>query len=113
MTDLDPPEGAREGGRRLWGELTTRWTFDEHEMVLLRRAVRVVDHCDALQAQVDAAGMLHGPEVTELRMQTIVLARLFAALRVPTGAPGDADVDEEGRLQRRGRPRGVYGLDSA
>ena len=110
MTDLQPPEGLGEGGRALWDELTERWEFDAHDMALLRRAVQTVDHCDRLQATINAAGMLTGAEVTELRQQTIVLARLFAALRVPTGSPDAVDTDADGRLQRRGAPRGVYGI---
>jgi hypothetical protein len=91
----------------------------EHEMALLRQAVRVADLCDQLQAIVDAEGpMLRvegvrrtHPAVVELRQQRIVLARLVVALRVPLGdqEQDGASVGEPTRLQRRGT-RGFYSI---
>jgi len=45
------------------------------------------------------------PALVEARQQRVVLARLLASLRIP--------IDEEGRAQRRGGARGVYGLGVA
>jgi len=45
------------------------------------------------------------PALVELRQQRIALARLFAALHIPTG-------EDEGRIQHRGT-RGVYGIRGA
>ncbi len=117
MTDsrIPPaPRGARTSGRRLWRAVLEEFELAEHELALLRQAVRVADTCDDLQAVVDEDGALRDgkahPALVELRAQRIVLARLVVALRVPLGEdeatrPG-AGV---GRSQRRGL-RGVYGL---
>ena len=43
------------------------------------------------------------PALVELRQQRIALARLLAALRVPTG-------EDTGRAQHRTGVRGVYGI---
>lgn len=83
------PVGAQQAGRRLWRAVLAAYELDEHELVLLRQAVRVADTCEVLQAAVDADGpMLDGkahPALVELRQQRILLARLVAALRVPLG----------------------------
>jgi hypothetical protein len=86
----------------------------EHEMALLRQAVRVADLCDALQAVVEAEGPLvttrlgetrTHPAVVELRNQQLLLARLVVALRVPLG-------DQETAGPRRA-VRGFYGVRGA
>lgn len=107
---LDPPKGAKVDGKRLWRAILAEYDLEEHELSLLRQAVRCADLCADLQAIVDADGpMLAGgeggprthPAVIELRQQRITLARLVVALRVPLGE------DEAPRTQRRGI-RGVY-----
>lgn len=110
-----PPKGAKAAGRRLWTAVLNDFELDEHELVLLRQAVRVSDTCDDLQAVINAEGPLLGagdrqrshPAVVELRQQRIVLARLIVALRVPLG---EDEQPKQGapRLQRRPL-RGVYG----
>jgi hypothetical protein len=104
------PTGAGTAGKRLWQAVLTAYELDEHELTLLRQAVRSADLCDQLQAVVDEQGPLvttrlgevkAHPAVVELRNQRITLARLIVALRVPIGE------QEEGRDQRRGI-RGVY-----
>jgi hypothetical protein len=113
------PKGVKAGGKRLWSAVLADYELDEHELVLLRRAVRVVDACDDLQGIVDVDGPVltddkgnvrTHPSLVELRQQSLVLARLIVALRVPigteeskTGAP---------RLQYRGL-RGVQSIGSA
>jgi len=44
--------------------------------------------------------------MVEARQQSITLARLLAALRMPSGEQGDLLP----RPQRRGAPRGAYGV---
>jgi hypothetical protein len=109
------PIGAGDAGKRLWRAVTSDFELGEHEMVLLRQAVRVADICEALQAVVDREGALTTtrlgetrahPALVELRNQRILLARLIVCLRVPLG---DAEDSPAGRAQRRGL-RGVYGL---
>jgi hypothetical protein len=113
------PEGAGAAGKRLWRAVLADFELAEHELTLLRQAVRVADLCDQLQAVIKAEGPLlrvegtprTHPAVIELRQQRIVLARLVVALGVPLG-----DQEQEGppgpdpaRLQRRGT-RGFYSI---
>jgi hypothetical protein len=93
--------------------------LDEHELTLLRQAVRAADLCEDLQAVVEEEGPIvaaYGavrthPAVVELRQQRILLARLIVALRVPLGdqETGEAKSTPGRRLQRRGM-RGMYGI---
>ena len=114
MTKMpNAPSGAGPTGRRLWRAVLADFELAEHEMTLLRQAVRVADACDELQKIVDDEGPLlrteHGPKshpaLVELRQQRIVLARIIVALRVPLG---DQEESAPTRSQRRGL-RGVYG----
>jgi len=87
--------------------------LDEHELTLLRQAVRVADSCDQLHEMVIRDGPLLGdrvhPAAVELRQQRILLARLIVALRVPLADEDAARADGPTRLQRRGL-RGVYSV---
>jgi hypothetical protein len=107
------PAGVGTEGRRLWSAVTREYDLSEHELVLLRRAVRVADACGSLQAVVDVEGVMVGdrahPALVELRQQSITLARLLVALRIPAD---DAGGDAKPRSQRRGT-RGFYLLDGA
>ena len=119
MTIPRAPEGAGTAGKRLWKAVLADFELAEHEMVLLRQAVRVADLCDQLQAVVEAEGPMvevagqprTHPAVVELRQQRIVLARLVVALRVPLGdqEQDGAATGEATRLQRRGT-RGFYSI---
>lgn len=108
-----PPAGLRKSGRALWSAVLDDFELTEHETVVLREACRTADSLDDLQTLLDAEGLMsetsQGPRVhpalVELRQQRIALARLFAALHIPTG-------DEAGRTQHRGT-RGVYGIRGA
>jgi hypothetical protein len=99
----------------MWRSILADNDLSEHELVLLRQAVRVADVCDDLQAVVDLEGPLTSnrlgerkahPALIELRAQRLLLARLIVALRVPLGDEEDQGLPP-GRLQRRGL-RGVY-----
>ena len=113
MTVPAAPRGAGAAGRRLWRAVLGEFELAEHEMVLLRQAVRVADLCEQLQQRVDDAGPLLGdrahPALVELRQQRILLARLIVALRVPLGEDDEQDSRSARRSQRRGL-RGVYGI---
>jgi hypothetical protein len=112
------PEGAGPAGARLWRAVLAEFELAEHELTLLRQAVRVADLCDQLQAVVETEGPmleLDGqrrthPAVVELRQQRIVLARLIVALRVPLG---DQERDGEAPRSQRRALRGVYALGEA
>jgi hypothetical protein len=105
-----PPSGLSEAGHSLWTSVLAEFELDEHERVVLREACRTADSLDGLQVLLESEGLMsessQGPRVhpalVELRQQRIALARLFAALHIPTG-------EEEGRSQHRG-VRGVYGV---
>lgn len=107
-----PPSGLGRTGRSLWSSVLADYELTEPEHVLLREACRTADSIDALQAQLDADGLMAEssqgvrvhPALVELRQQRVTLARLWSALRVPIGAE-----EEAGRTQRRGT-RGVYSL---
>ena len=111
-----PPDGLRDPGRRLWDAITVDYDLDEHELVLLREAVRTVDLLDELERDVrrDGAtiqspqGVKAHPAAVEARQQRIALARLMAALRMPAG--NEDDQMQGRRPQRRAGVRGTYGI---
>lgn len=118
MSEPRVPRGSKAAGRRLWTSVLSAFELDEHELTLLRQAVRVADLCEELQAVVEQEGPIVAtekgprthPAVVELRNQRILLARLIVALRVPLGDQEEAPSRHAGgRLQRRGT-RGVYGI---
>ncbi len=108
-----PPAGTKAAGRRLWAAVLAEFEFEEHEMTLFRQVVRIADRLDALNAVVARDGELvtsaggdvrAHPALVESRQQAIALARLWAALRVPSGD------EDAGRPQKRAGVRGVYGV---
>jgi hypothetical protein len=113
-----PPKGTKAEGAKLWRDVLGRYELEQHEMALLREAVRTVDLLDALAAIAAREGLMvkgpHGdkphPAVTESRQQKIALARLTAALRLPAGAEGDQAAGR--RPQRRVGFRGPYAVGS-
>ena len=116
-TPEPPPEDTGPAGRRLWDALTGDYELEEHELVLLRQAVRVADTCTDLQALLDRDGLMLGerihPASVELRQQRLLLGRLIVALRVP---PGDTGEEGAPRTQYRGlrgpyAPRGLHAVD--
>lgn len=114
-----PPDHLREGGLRLWTTITGEYDLEEHELVLLRAAARTVDLCDDLEGRIrregsviqSPQGMKAHPATVEIRQQHIALARLMAALRMPSGDEGDQLPGR--RPQRRSGARGIYALGSA
>ncbi len=98
----------------MWRAVVSEYELEEHELLLLREAVRTADVLDDLALLVARDGALIAssqgdrahPALTEARQQRIALARLFAALRLPAGEEGEG----ERRPQRRMGVRGVYGV---
>ena len=117
-TAESPPVGTCAGGARLWRSVLREYDLEEHELALLREAVRTVDLLDSLDRAVRSDGALHEspqglrahPAAVEARQQRIALARLLAALRLPAG-----EEDEGGarRPQRRVGVRGMYAIRGA
>ena len=110
-----PPKGTRSGGKKLWCDVLGKYELEQHEIALLREAVRTVDDLDALADVVAAEGVTIGyrvhPALVEARQLRISLARLVGALRLPAG---DEDDQPAGRRpQRRGGARGVYARGGA
>jgi hypothetical protein len=103
------PAGTRAGGRRLWVSTLGKFELAEHEMTLLREAVRMADRLDALHVAVGDAVIVSGkdgpkvhPGLVEARQLEIALARVLVALRLPD--------DDGAQAQRRVGVRGVYSL---
>lgn len=121
-TKLPPaPTGSGRAGRKLWRAVMEQFELNDHEVALLERACRTADACANLQAVVDAEGVMARnrfgdpvphPALVELRAQSLVLARLIVALRVPLGEQDTEPAPVTRRTQRRG-VRGVYGLGVA
>jgi hypothetical protein len=91
--------------------VVTDFGLDPHEELLLIQAVRTADLLDDLAEALDGAELtvmnrwgepVMNPMITEQRAQAITLARLLAAMRLPSG-------DEADRPQRRSA-RGAYGV---
>ena len=95
------------------------YELEEHERALLAQAARTVDLLDELDKVVRREGAMvtspHGliahPAAKEARAQGITLARLLAALRLPSGEEGDQQASARARRpQRRSGARGSYGI---
>ena len=90
------PKGTGPSGRRLWAKVNDEYVLEEHELALLREAVRAVDQLDKLDAIVRKDGLVvHGkqgprvhPGAVEARQARLVLARTLASLRLPSGLAG-------------------------
>jgi hypothetical protein len=83
-------------------------------LLLLLQACRTADRLDRLEVEASLGTVtvenhrgdqVAHPAMVEARQQSIVLARLLAAMRMPSGDEGDLS-----RPQRRGAPRGAYGI---
>lgn len=110
------PAGLKAAGRRLWTSALADYDFDVHEELLLLQACRCADRLDRLAVEcennpvtvVNTKGdQVPHPALTESRQQSITLARLVAALRMPSG---ESEGGELIRPQRRGGARGAYGV---
>jgi len=114
VTAPKPPPGLEASGNRLWRAVVADYELEAWEEILLLEACRCADRLDQL-AKDSAEGPLvvtnhrgdrvSHPSLVEARQQQIVLSRLLASLRLPSG-------EETGRPQRRGGARGSYGIRS-
>jgi hypothetical protein len=92
------------------------YELEEHERVQLLAACRIADQLEALHAMVEADGPVVSspqgdkahPALVEHRAQALVLARMLAALRLPSG--DESDRKGNARPQRRVGVRGVHNL---
>ncbi|MET8506806.1 hypothetical protein ABZV60_19440 [Streptomyces sp. NPDC004787] len=106
------PAGLDESGTRLWESVAGEFDLDVHEQLLLLQACRTADLLDRLSREAGRGRLtvknakgeeVTNPVITEHRQQSLVLARLLASLRMPSG-------EEDERPQRRGAARGSYGV---
>jgi hypothetical protein len=113
------PKGAGPAGRRLWRAVLGEFELDEHERALVTALVRQIDRLDQLEDLIAAEGLMvsgHGtrkvhPAVVEARQSAIAVARISAALRLPSGEQGETP---DGTVwQRRTGARGVYRIGPA
>ncbi len=110
-----PPWGAGKAGATLWAAVLAEYELEQHELLLLREAVRTVDVLDELAARVAAEGAVVDspqgakahPALTEARQQRLAFARILAALRLPAGEESE---EADRRPQRRSGVRGIYRL---
>lgn len=112
MEALETPDGLDVSGVRLWESVAAPFDLDVHEQLLLLQACRTADLLDRLSLEAARGALtvvnqkgdrVTNPVVTEHRQQSLVLARLLASLRMPSG-------EEDARPQRRGAARGSYGV---
>lgn len=106
------PAGLGESGAALWVSIVGDFDPAVHERLVLLQACRAADRLDdlALEAAVSPVTVENSkgdqvahPALTESRQQSLTLARLLAALRIPDG-------EDDDRPQRRGGARGAYGV---
>jgi P27 family predicted phage terminase small subunit len=113
------PRGLRAAGKRLWRAVTGEFELSEYEAGLLLQMCRTVDTLDDLQAILDENGLISQssqgervhPALVEARQQRLVLAKLLAALGLPSGLVDDAD----GRAQAPADPaaRRIFAVPQA
>lgn len=113
MTPPKPPLDLKNSGRAMWIDLTSRLDLDVHELSVLHQVGRTADRCDDLDRAIRKDGVVTPdgrphPLLRESREQSIALARLIAALRLPVDI-----ADPAKRPQRHGGARGIYKIVSA
>lgn len=115
------PGGFGESGDELWRSVCDEFELDVHERLLLVQACRCAGYLDRLAedaAQGDVTvtnfkgDQVAHPAMVEHRQQSIVLSRLIASLRMPSGEEADGKPAGKaaagGRPQRRGASRAPY-----
>lgn len=91
----------------MWDGIVGQFELSSHELRILQDACYTADTIDRLREDLHGRALINGRDrcpavLVEIRMQSLALARLLVALRIPDEvAPGEA------RVQRRGL-RGVY-----
>lgn len=109
------PQGLSTSGKRLWKSILVEYDLETHEELLLKEACRAADRLDKLAIEANSSpttvinskgDQIAHPALSEARQQALVLSRLLASLRLPTGE----EASSTARPQRRGASRGAYGL---
>jgi hypothetical protein len=106
------PKGLGVSGRSLWRSVVEEFELDRHKALVLLQARRTIDRLDRLEVEAASGTVtvvnhrgdqVANPAMVEARQQSLTLARLLVALRMPSG-------EQVGRPQRRGAPRAPYGV---
>lgn len=87
------PRGLKTAGRSLFRAVTSEFTLDPPELVLLEQAARMVDLLADLRAEVAETGLMVessqgirvNPAAVEARQLTVALSRTVQALGLPKG----------------------------
>ena len=108
---ISAPRDLGPAGRRFWREIQGTFELDVAETLVLRECCCLVDTMADLKAVVAAAGVMDTgskkqdrvhPAVVELRAQRLALARLLAALQLPTEAEdGGVSIPEPMTIRNR------------
>lgn len=105
------PERFGKTGKKMWDEITRNNTLSYPEQVILTQVCRCSDRLDEIQAEMTGQSLLveskgqfvTNPLMVEFRMQSQLLTKMIAQLRIP-----DEVADDVPRPQRRGGARGSY-----
>lgn len=102
---LRPPKGLASAGRAKWREATSEFVFDPVESAVLLQFCRLLDHLEGLECESKAQPALSkgsrnqpvlNPILQEIRLQSLALAKLAAALDLPD--PKASTPRRKGRL---------------
>jgi len=111
MVEVRSPAELRATGRRIWVALVEVVDLEEWEKTTLLEACRTADRLDALNKAMKGKPLTvrnskgdetAHPLLVESRQQSIVYARLIAALRIPDF--------ETGVIPQSRSSRGAYGV---
>lgn len=100
-----PPKGLARAGRAKWREATADYVYDPAESAVLLQFCRLTDHLEALEGELStSSAVVKGsrgqpvisPILQEIRLQSLALAKLAAALDLP--APKASTPRRKGRL---------------
>lgn len=111
--------GLGPAGQRLWDSVLADFELSEHELAVLRQACRMADRLNAInEALRDApltvrnsrGDLTAHPLLGEARQTSALLARLCAALGLPSGVQDEAPGAPGRGSRRMHRPpyRGFY-----
>jgi len=106
------PATLGAAGALLWSSILDQFELEQFEQSLLLQACRCADRLDELAAAATEPVVTNvkgditpHPALVESRAQALVLARMLASLRLPSGETADGSLV---RPQRRGAARGTY-----
>lgn len=116
--------GLGPAGQRLWDAVVADYELAAYEEAVLLQAARTADRLEAIAAALEGApltvqnsrgDMIAHPLLGESRQTAALLARLCAALGLPSGVQEDASEAPQRSSRRTHRPpyRGFYNVPGA